>query len=86
MSTSKFLPVATAIELVTGRRLHPATCWRWGTRGIDGVKLKTWMVGGRRCTTVEAVQDFICKRTVEATAGADAGEVKRELKAELARS
>ncbi len=47
---NKYLPVGLAIELVTGTRPHPSTCWRWSTRGCGGVVLKTWMIGGRRRT------------------------------------
>ena len=33
-------------------RPHPSTCARWATRGIRGIRLKTYLVGGRRCTTL----------------------------------
>ncbi len=77
---SKFLPVPAAIEAVTGSRPHPSTCWRWAIKGSGGRKLKTWMVGGRRCTTIPSVEEFICQRTADETAGTDVGEAKRALK------
>ncbi len=55
----KFLTIAAAIEQMTGKRPHPVTCWRWSKKGIAGVKLQTWRVGGRRLTTLQAVQEFI---------------------------
>ena len=81
----KFLPVPTAFEAVTGCRPHPSTCWRWYVKGSGGHVLKTWMVGGRRRTTTEAVNDFISKRTADTTAGSEVGEVRRELEKELCR-
>lgn len=79
----KFLPVPTAFEAVTGSRPHPSTCWRWYVKGSGGIILKTWMVGGRRCTTTAAVNDFICRRTADTTAGAEQSQVRRELEKEL---
>jgi hypothetical protein len=64
MHTSpKYLPIPTAVEEKTGYRPHPVTCWRWSKKGIAGVKLQTWMIGGRRLTTLEAVQQFIDSQT-----------------------
>jgi hypothetical protein len=44
--------------------VSPCTVWRWanhGVRGPDGrvVKLRTFRVGGRTCTSVEALQEFL---------------------------
>ncbi len=64
---ANYLSVPKAIQAVTGNRPHPSTCWRWSTRGIGGVRLKTWVVGGRRMTTTEAVETFIGTRTELAT-------------------
>ena len=41
-----------------GKRPHPATLFRWSTRGCRGVKLETIQCGGTRCTSVEALQRF----------------------------
>jgi hypothetical protein len=40
-------------------RPHASTLARWATRGIRGIRLETWMLGGRRCTTRDAVDRFI---------------------------
>jgi hypothetical protein len=58
-----YLSVPKAIEQVTGARPHPSTCWRWAIRGVGGTQLQTWLVGGRRKTTVGAVETFIEART-----------------------
>lgn len=59
----KMIRVPLAVEIVTGTRPCVRKCWRWYTLGIGGVKLQTWLVGGSRLTTVEAVREFIERRT-----------------------
>ena len=41
-----------------GRRISPSTFHRWKLRGCRGIKLATILIGGQRCTSVEALQDF----------------------------
>jgi hypothetical protein len=46
-----------------GRPVHPATLWRWATRGVrtrDGisVRLETLKLGGTCCTSDEALARF----------------------------
>ncbi|QDS99937.1 DUF1580 domain-containing protein [Adhaeretor mobilis] len=65
----KLFPLPTAYEKATGIRPHPATCHRHKTCGIKGVRLETIKCGGRRFTSVEAVQRF----NAEITAAADGG-------------
>lgn len=66
MLSEKLFSVPRAVELATGRRPHPATCFRWRQRGISGVRLETFKVGGRRETSVEAVHRFIAATTAAA--------------------
>jgi Protein of unknown function (DUF1580) len=46
-------------RLRAGRPVHPATLWRWSTKGVRGVKLETAMVGGVRVTSEAALSRFI---------------------------
>ena len=39
----------------------PATLWRWAFKGVDGVKLETFKIGGRRYTTAEALDRFVAR-------------------------
>ena len=39
----------------------PATMWRWALRGVDGVKLETFKIGGRRYTTPDSVEKFVSR-------------------------
>lgn len=41
------------------RRVSLATLHRWRQRGIRGIKLETWLIGGLRYTSHEAIGRFI---------------------------
>lgn len=45
---------------------HVATLHRWRLRGVNGVRLETLKVGGRRVTSLEALQRFIAGTTAAA--------------------
>ena len=49
-------------------RPHISTIWRWIQRGIDGIRLETVKVGGKRFTSAEALERFI-----QATTAASGG-------------
>ena len=55
-----------------------STIWRWHARGVNGIRLETIILGGRRYTSREALQRF-AERT---TALAD-GEPEADSTAEL---
>jgi hypothetical protein len=40
------------------QRPNVATLWRWRTAGVRGIKLETFLSGGRRFTSVEALRRF----------------------------
>jgi hypothetical protein len=79
----KYLPVAVAIQAETGCRMHPSTCWRWSSRGSRGIVLKTWLIGGRRMTTVEEVRAFLNLLNAGDAADDKNDKTRRELAAEL---
>ena len=51
-----------------GKRTHVATLYRWGIRGLNGVRLETIQIGGTRCTSVEALQRFFDRLSAGQTA------------------
>lgn len=65
----KLIRIPLAVEAVTGQRPSPAKCWRWHKRGVQGVRLQTWLVGGARLTSMAAVRAFIRERTEQDDAG-----------------
>lgn len=42
-----------------GIRPSHSTWWRWWRRGVRGVRLRTWLVGGQRHTSAEAIAEWI---------------------------
>ena len=73
---SRFLP--------DGRRPGFSTWWRWSTYGVRGVKLETILIGGRRCTTAEAVQRFFDRVTAAADGTQAPSRTTRERDAAIA--
>jgi hypothetical protein len=47
-------------------RPHISTIWRWINRGCRGVRLETILIGGKRYTSLEALQRFVEATTVAA--------------------
>ncbi len=47
-------------ELIPGRRgpVHIVTLQLWCTRGVRRVKLESLLIGGRRCTSLQALRRF----------------------------
>lgn len=61
------LPLVTAIDIATRRRVHLSTALRWcQRRNKYGVRLQSWMIGGRRVTSVEAVHRYNEANTIAA--------------------
>ena len=57
----------TARELA----VSPATVARWATRGVRGVRLRTFVLGGRRFTTPALIEEFMALSTAAASSGCD---------------
>ena len=64
LSTERVVTLSEATRHVPGRggkRPNVCTIYRWGDRGLNGVRLETLQVGGTKCTSIEALQRF-CER------------------------
>lgn len=59
LTNEKLLPLVDAVTSATGRRPHLSTCLRWASKGSQGIKLETVVLGGRRLTSPDAVQRYI---------------------------
>jgi len=68
-----FMPIDSSTETIIefdvartafpgDKRLSLATLHRWRLKGIRGVRLETILVGGRRCTSREAIGRFIAEQ------------------------
>ena len=53
-------------ELARQEDLNHCTIWRWTGRGVKGVQLETFSIGGRRFTTQQAFQRFVAATTAAA--------------------
>ena len=62
-ATDNLVPLADVIRQRLGRRVGPATIWRWRLKGINGAKLPAIRCGQRWMTTVAAFADFIRAQT-----------------------
>jgi hypothetical protein len=60
IETEQLCLLAEATKCVPGNP-HISTLIRWWKRGVKGVKLETLIVGGRRYTSVEAIQRFLAQ-------------------------
>jgi hypothetical protein len=58
---------ARAFGRIRGRVPHVSTVWRWCTKGVRGVRLQSYVVGGTRVITAEAIDRFLAQ-TSEAAA------------------
>jgi len=52
-----------------GKKPSVATLYRWATTGVRGVRLESIMVGGTRCTSIEAIQRFFDRLTEQRDQG-----------------
>ena len=65
VATEELLSLSEAAKVTPGRP-HVSTLWRWQKRGVRGVRLSTVIVGGRRFTSREAIEQFIAATTAAA--------------------
>lgn len=56
----------TLTELARQEGVSVPTPWRWANRGVRGVVLETFSIGGRRFTTAEAFRRFVERSTAAA--------------------
>jgi uncharacterized protein DUF1580 len=54
-------------KLHSGKRPHVSTLFRWAERGIKGVRLETIRIGGRVCTSREALHRFFERLSADDT-------------------
>ena len=59
LETDDLRPVNDFVQARFGKRISPATAWRWRLRGINGAKLEVVKFGGCWCTTKDAFAEFL---------------------------
>jgi hypothetical protein len=63
--TEDVISLTDAAKSLPGRP-NITTIWRWRNRGVRGVKLETFLQGGRRMTSREALSRFFAATTAAA--------------------
>jgi hypothetical protein len=58
-TTETLIAFHEATAHVPGRRVHVSTLHRWRLHGVRGRRLETILCGGRRFTSLEAIQRFL---------------------------
>lgn len=61
-SNERMIPLNEAVDYLpkrSGKKVHYSTLYRWATKGARGRKLETYMIGGVRFTSLEALERFI---------------------------
>jgi hypothetical protein len=78
IGTEELLTLAQAAKILPprrgGRKTHTSTLFRWSTTGVRGVRLETIQVGGCRCTTQRALQEF-CEALTTRAIGSMSGDL-----------
>ena len=65
-SLSDYISLSVAMRSLSPPR-HVATGYRWAQRGCRGVRLRTYLVGGARATTLSDLETFIDEVTAAGT-------------------
>jgi hypothetical protein len=55
---SELLTLPEAARSLPGKP-HPCTLWRWRSKGIRGVRLRSTVIGGRCYVTRQALAEFV---------------------------
>ncbi|MFC1597688.1 DUF1580 domain-containing protein [Planctomycetota bacterium] len=76
------IPISEAPKHIPGRP-HSATIWRWWQKGVRGIKLETFVCGGRRFTSTEAIARFIRGTTAAQNGPVTESILSRERRAEI---
>lgn len=71
-------------ELARQEGVSVPTPWRWSKRGVNGVVLETFSIGGRRYTTQESFQRFVERSTAAANGQSAAPSVRTSRQREAA--
>ena len=66
--------LAKAAQTLPGGPVHVSTVHRWRMKGVRGVRLETFLRGGIRYTTDEAIERFSAATTAAADRQATAGQ------------
>jgi hypothetical protein len=70
-------------QLAREQNISVCTAWRWASRGVRGVRLETFHVGGKRFTTREAFARWVAATQAEPDAPVPAARTSRQREAAI---
>ena len=79
------IPIAEAPQHIPGRP-SLATVWRWVLTGTRAGKLESFLVGGRRFTSLESIQRFAQQSTAVANGCIPPSRTSRQREREISRA
>lgn len=56
-------PIGEVVKARLGKRISPATLWRWRLKGVNGVRLQCLRLGGSWLTSDAAFGEFLRAQT-----------------------
>ena len=83
--SEEIVPLTEAAKSLP-RRPNVSTLHRWRSSGIRNVKLETMMFGGRRVTSLEALDRFFARVTAAADGDPMPAETPRQREQQIARA
>ena len=63
LETDDLIPVSRLIQQRLGKRISPATLWRWRLKGINGARLECVLCGGCWMTTAKSFAEWVRAQT-----------------------
>jgi hypothetical protein len=75
LASDELRPVNEIIKARLGKRISPATLWRWRLKGVNGVRLECLRLGGCWVTSDAAFSEFLRTQTANALAACTGGAV-----------
>lgn len=84
LATETQIALAKAAQTLPGGAVHVSTIHRWRMKGCRGVRLETFLRGGVRHTTREAIERFFAATTAAADGDATPVRTSRQREREIA--
>ncbi|MBM3965374.1 MAG: DUF1580 domain-containing protein [Planctomycetes bacterium] len=85
IASETVIPIAEASKHIPGRP-SKATVWRWVLNGTRAGKLESFLVGGRRFTTLESIQRFAQQSTSASDGNTPPSLTPRQREREISRA
>lgn len=86
LATETPITLAKAAQTLPGGAVHVSTIHRWRMKGCRGVRLETFLRGGVRHTTREAIERFFAATTAAADGDTPPVRTPRQREREIAQA